>query len=417
MPWKPARMGYVKIAALAAAATTMLALAPAASAQREQSTQLISRSASGGMPNGSSSNGVISQDRRYGQLVVYESNASDIVGGDTNGVTDIFAVKRGGSFRNNGSPWQVSRAALVSRGSTQANGRSFDPSVSGDFVTGGQCIAFRSEASNLVGGDSNGKIDAFLARIGGRPARVSGKQGNIDVDDVVVNGNCTAVAWTAGGRLFLTKGKSTKRVATKGSASDPEFSVGKRSLDVVFGDSGGVYVSRDGGTPKLIAPGGSNPTMNDIDRRDGRRTVVAYEKSAGGAKQIAYRVLAGAGKGGEKFASQCRGQLGNGDSRNPVIHNAGFYVTYESDASNLCTNAAYKRDDNNGKTDVYLYSNTPVREITLLEGVQDKGKALPGGSDDGWPSFYANYILFTTPGPIGSSSGDQQVYMRYLGPV
>jgi hypothetical protein len=414
------RMGYEKTAALAAALTTgLLAFAPATmAAEREQSTQLISRSASGDTPNGPSSNGVISQDRRYGELIVYQSDASDIVGGDTNGVTDIFAVKRAGSFRNDGSPWSVSRAALVSRGSGQANGRSFDPSVSGDFVTSGACIAFRSEASNLVRGDDNGKIDAFLTKkVGSRPIRVSGKQGNTDVDDVVVNGDCNAVAWTADGDLYLTEGRRTKKISTNGKAADPEFSTGKRSTDLVFGDSGGVYQSRDGGKPKLIARGGQNPTMNDIDRRDGRRTVVAYETSAGGNQQIAYRVLQGSGKGGEKFASQCRGRLGNGDSRNPVIHNAGFYVTYESDASNLCTNAAYKRDDDNGRPDVYLYSNTPVREITLLEGVKDKGKALSGGSTNGWPSFYANYILFDTPGPIGSSDGDRQVYMRYLGPV
>jgi hypothetical protein len=411
-------MGYAKTAALVAATTSLVVLAPSASAgEREQSTQLISRSVSGGMPNGQSSNGVISQDRRYGQLIVYQSNASDIVGGDSNGATDIFAVRRAGSFRNDGSPWSVSRATLVSRGSSQANGNSFDPSVSGDFVTAGTCIAFRSEASNLAGGDSNGKIDAFLTKIGGKPSRVSGKQGNIDVDDVVVNGNCTAVAWTAGGQLYLTKGKSTKKVATKGKVSDPEFSVGKRSLDLVFADSGGVYLSRDGGKPSLVAGGGSNPTMNDIDRRDGRRTVVAYEKSQGGNVQIAYRVLAGSGKGGEKFGSQCKGQLGNGDSSNPVIHNAGFYITYQSSASNLCTNAAYKRTDDNGKPDVYLYSNTPVREITLLEGVKDKGQALAGGSNNGSPSFYANYILFDTPAPIGSADGDRQVYMRYLGPV
>jgi hypothetical protein len=280
---------------------------------------------------------------------------------------------------------------------------------------------FRSEATNLVGGDSNGKIDAFLAKVGSRPSRISllpgRKQGTQDVDGAVVNGNCTAIAWTSGGQLYLTKGRSTKKVATKGSASAPEFSVGKRSTDVVFGDSGGAYLSRNGGKPSLVAPGGSNPTMNDIDRRDGRRTVVAYEKSAGGSTQIAYRVLAGEGKGGEKFASQCRGSLGNGASRNPVIHNAGFYVTYESEASNLCTNAAYARGDDNGKPDVYLYANTAVREITLLEGVQDKGRALPGGSNNGSPSFYANYILFDTPAPIGNDGGNRQVYMRYLGPV
>jgi hypothetical protein len=411
-------MGYAKNAALLAAATTsLLALAPVATAgTREQSTQLISRSTSGGLPNGPSTNGVISQDRRYSRLIAFQSDATNLVGGDTNGVTDIYAVKRAGSFRNDGSPWSVSRATLVSRGSGQSNGRSFDPSVSGDFVTNGSCIAFRSEATNLARGDRNGKIDAFLVKNFARPTLVSGKQGNVDVDDVVVNGNCTAVAWTADGQLYLTKGSSTKKIATKGKVSDPEFVIGKRSVDLVFGDSGGAYVSRDGGKPSLLAGGGRNPTMNEIERRDGLRSVVAYEKSRGGNVQIAYRVLKGAGKGGEKYASQCRGPLGNGDSRNPSIHNAGFYITYETDASNLCTNAAYKKQDDNGRPDVYLYSFTPVREITLLEGVQDKGKALRGGSYNGSPSFYANYILFDTPAPIGSD-GDRQVYMRYLGPV
>ena len=94
--------------------------------------------------------------------------------------------------------------------------------------------------------------------------------------------------------------------------------------------------------------------------------MVAYEKSAGGNKQIAYRVLAGDGKGGEKFASQCKGQLGNGDSRNPVIHNAGFYITYESDASNLCTMCladefhSFRRD---GDAAGRLYSFAGIRAL------------------------------------------------------
>ena len=303
----------------------------------------------------------------------------------------------------------MSRATLVSRGSAPANGRSFDASVSGDFLTKGACVAFRSEATNL-------------ARVGSRPKLMSrlpsGKQGNQDVDQLAVNGDCSAVAWTSGGALYLTPSSGkTRKIATKGSAADPAFSIGRPNDDVVFGDSGGVFVSRNGAKPSLIAPGGRNPSMNDIDRSDGRRTVVAYEKSSGGSTQIAYRVLAGKGKGGEKFASQCDGRLGNGDSRNPVIHNAGFYITFETDASNLCTNAGRSRADDNDQPDVYLSTFTPVREITLLESVQDKGAALPGGGANGSPSFYANYILFDTPAPIGDDSGDRQVYMRYLGPV
>jgi len=30
-------------------------------------------------------------------------------------------------------------------------------------------------------------------------------------------------------------------------------------------------------------------------------------------------------------------------------------------------------------------------------------------------SFYANYIVFDSPGPLGAFSGPHQVYMRWLG--
>lgn len=32
-------------------------------------------------------------------------------------------------------------------------------------------------------------------------------------------------------------------------------------------------------------------------------------------------------------------------------------------------------------------------------------------------SFYANYILFESPAPLGLLDGPPQIYMRWLGPV
>jgi len=46
---------------------------------------LISRAADGGTPNGPSTNAVISGDRRYARIIAFESEASDLVRGDTNG--------------------------------------------------------------------------------------------------------------------------------------------------------------------------------------------------------------------------------------------------------------------------------------------------------------------------------------------
>ena len=42
---------------------------------------------------------------------------------------------------------------------------------------------------------------------------------------------------------------------------------------------------------------------------------------------------------------------------------------------------------------------------------------LEGGGFNPSMSFYANYILFDSPAPLGSTSGAHQVWMRYLGPV
>src|SRR4051812_41273855 len=42
---------------------------PASAAQRQQSTQLISRAAGGGLPNGASTNAVISNDKRFARVI------------------------------------------------------------------------------------------------------------------------------------------------------------------------------------------------------------------------------------------------------------------------------------------------------------------------------------------------------------
>src|SRR4051812_36898134 len=70
-----------------------------------QTTELISRNTAGQVPNGPSGHSVISGDKRYARVVAFESDASDLVAGDTNGQKDVFAVLRGGQFGSEGSPW------------------------------------------------------------------------------------------------------------------------------------------------------------------------------------------------------------------------------------------------------------------------------------------------------------------------
>jgi hypothetical protein len=392
----------------------LLAVAIAAPAQaQEQTTTLISRAADGGTPNGPSTNAVISGDRRYSRVIAFESTASDMVRGDTNGASDVFAVKRRGSINNKGTPWSGGDAILVSRGrGGPADGPSFGASVSGDFRHAGSCVAFLSGATNLVAGDTNGTVDAFLVTAPGRtPRRVSepgGKQMTEDANSVSVSGDCSQVSFTtASGRLYTADvGDDAKRVSASGDASDPSYATGN-STALVYAAGGGVWLSPNGkNRGSLVARGGRNPAFNDLKRR-----TVAYEKSVGGTTQIGYRDI---GRG-EKIISSRGNSRGDADSRKPVIGNSGFYVTFETDASNLQLNAGGATGDNNRRPDSYLYSD--VREITLVQSVKDKGEPLRGGGQNPSMSFYANYIVFDSPAPLDSPDGDHQVWMRWLGAV
>ena len=109
-------------------------------------TVRVSVDASGAQANNGSSASSISADGRF---VAFESDASNLTPGDTNGLTDIFVkdVQTGA----------VIRVSVDSSG-VEANGISSSASISGD----GRYVAFISEANNLVPSDVNGVQDIFV---------------------------------------------------------------------------------------------------------------------------------------------------------------------------------------------------------------------------------------------------------------
>ena len=388
-------------AAVLAAAALAPASEPTLHAARTQTTTLISRSTTGGVPDGPSTNPVISGDRRYARVIAFQSAASNLVAGDTNGRTDVFAIERGGTFANEGTPWVPGKTILVSRGlgGKPANGPSFAPDVDGNFRTAPRCVAFLSAASNLVKGDTNGRVDAFVSHGPGesisRLPLPGGKQPTAAATGVAVSGDCSHAAFVAGGALYTRAGGATHRVTGAAHPADPSFAQGETN-DLVFGADGGVYMSRDGtGAAKRIATGGRNPAYNAI-----KRQVVAYEKHLGTAVQVMWRDLGQP----EHVASSTGGSIGDRDSRNPVVVNSGYYVGFESDATNLGATPG---------TQAYLY--TDVRKLTQVRSVDNAGAPLPGGGRHPAVSFYANYILFSSPAPLGAASGADQIFMRYLG--
>jgi hypothetical protein len=73
------------LAAACALAACTLGFAAQSGAQDRadlQYTELISRDMDGGVPNGPSTNGVISGDRRWARVIAFQSTASNIVRGD-----------------------------------------------------------------------------------------------------------------------------------------------------------------------------------------------------------------------------------------------------------------------------------------------------------------------------------------------
>jgi tricorn protease-like protein len=84
-----------------------------------------------------------------GRFVAFESFASNLVPGDTNGAFDIFVrdLQTG----------TITRASLASDGS-QGNSDSRNASISGD----GRFVAFHSFTTNLVPGDTNNQSDIFV---------------------------------------------------------------------------------------------------------------------------------------------------------------------------------------------------------------------------------------------------------------
>jgi hypothetical protein len=386
----------VVLAALTAALAALIAIASppggpqTADAKGTPTTFLISRAIGGGSPNGASTHPVISNDKRYARDIAFQSEASNLVRGDTNGVSDVFVVRRTGHIDNEGVPWSVGGTSLISRtgGHGPANGASFSPSIDGAFHSAPTCVGFLSAASNIASGDTNGQVDAFVAKISGnsRPRRVSlpgGKQSSYPTTAVAVSGDCKSIAFVTGGRMYVTKhGGRAKAVGGPGNAADPSYSTGLRD-DLVFGATGGVYLAKDSAHPRLVGRGGRNPVYNDI-----KRQVVAYEKNYGGQTQIAYHDI---GKGERVISS------GHGDASNPVIGNSGYYVSFQGTASH----------------GTYLYTDT--RKIVLPTSLTPQGRMLPAGGENPSMSFYSNYVVFDTPSNLDAGTGQRQVFMRYVG--
>jgi Ca2+-binding RTX toxin-like protein len=139
-----------------------------------------------------------------GQFVAFTSNATNLVPGDNNNLSDIFVRDL--------STNTTTRVSVDSAGN-QGNNASGEPSISGD----GRFVAFPSRATNLVPGDTNNNDDIFVSNTGvinGTPANdnLTGTPGNdiingLEGNDTLIGLRSNDILNGGGGSDILFGGK------------------------------------------------------------------------------------------------------------------------------------------------------------------------------------------------------------------
>jgi Tol biopolymer transport system component len=263
----------------------------------------------------------ISDDGRY---VAFASEATNLVPGDTNAREDVFVRDR-----LNGTTERVS----VDSAGVQANAASAHPWLSGD----GRTVVFRSAATNLVVGDTNGFDDVFVHdRQTGATERVNVSSGGVQTD--ADSGNRPTIS--GDGRFVAFDSRATNLVIgdTNGSSDifvrDRTNATTRRvSVDSSGGqaDSGSPYafVSADGGHVAYashatnLVPGDTNLSQDVFEHDLGTGATRRLSVATGGAQ-------------------------GNGAADLPAACASGHFVVFASTSSNLVAG------DTNGAADIFL---------------------------------------------------------------
>ncbi len=286
------------------------------------STRRVSVDSGGTQSDGNSAAPSISSDGRY---VAFGSMATNLVTGDL-GHEDIFVHDR--------QTGHTTRVSLSSDG-LQANGTNRRPSISAD----GRYVAFDSEASNVVTGDTNGKYDVFVhdrqtgqttlvsADYGGGPSNDHSSSPSISADGRYVAFNSIATDLVTGD----TNGKSDVFVHDRDTGQTTRVSVDSDGSQATGDDSTSASISSDG---RYVAFKSGATNLVDDDS-NGDWDVFVHDRDTGQTTRVSVK----------SDGTQASG----GPSRNPSISPDGRYVAFDSIATNLVNG------DSNGKMDVFVH--------------------------------------------------------------
>ncbi len=283
-------------------------------------TECVSLATGGAFGDGESNLPSISADGRF---VVFDSYATNLVAGDTNGKPDIFLHDR-----LNGTTERIS----VATGGTQANEYSTEAVVSLD----GRFVAFQSGATNLMGNDVNFRPDIFVRdRLLGTTTCVSvGSVGGFG------SGGGFYPSMSADGRFVAFHSDSPDHVA-----NDTNFTADVFVHDRLFGATerasvaaGGVQANAGSAYGAISANGQFVAFLSyasNLDSADtnGTADVYAHDRIAGTT---------------ERMSVSTAGVQNSSANQYPTISSDGRRVVFESPAFNLVAG------DTNNQSDVFL---------------------------------------------------------------
>jgi Tol biopolymer transport system component len=344
-----------------------------------QVTVRVSVGPGGSQGNGVSGQAMISDDGRF---VAFESVATNLVAGDTNGVSDAFVRDR-----VTGATDLVS----VGLGGAPGNHLSELPTISGD----GRFVAFASLASNLVAGDANNRFDVFVRdRVAGVTELVSvdsaGVQSNDDsfLASISADGRYVAFVSSAGDLVAGdTNGAFDVFVHDRVTGATERASVASNGAQADF-DSDSCAISADGrfvvfsSSATNLVPGDMNDEY-DVFLRDRQNGIT------------------------ECISVDAAGLPGNAFSADASISGDARFVVFPSNASDLVPG------DTNGSRDTFLRDRQAgtTERVSLGSG----GAEGDHGGDAGTVSSDGRYVAFasfSTNLVAGDTNGLSDVFVR-----
>jgi Tol biopolymer transport system component len=331
-----------------------------------------------------------------GRFVVFSSGSAGLVPRDTNGRQDAFLRDR--------TTGRTTRVSVSSSGRQGKAARDpFGGSAAEAISADGRYVLFRSDAPNLVTGDTNGVQDIFVRdRTTHRTMRVSigsgGRQANGRSDLAVLSPDGRYVAFSSSASN-LVPGDTNRApdvfVRDRVKGTTQRISVGSRSRqanresDQSAISTDGRYVAFESGASNLV-PGDTN-SMTDVfvrDRKTGSTTRVS---------------VSSAGK-------QATGDRTHNGSNGPSISADGRYIAFHSGASTLVPG------DTNRTFDIFVHdrvSGNTQRVSIGSSGSQANGEntGAPRISADGRYVAFASLASNLVPGDLNDIT---DVFLRDL---